>query len=93
MYRAISLLVASRARGDRGRMLCLDHLAAQLMGYRRDQKHDGGLACGGCGMDLGFHLVYSLGESLWPKGTRTPHGFRNGEPDTAGGYALRHEWI
>lgn len=25
---------------------------------------------GGCGMDMGFHLVYNLGRTLWPDGYR-----------------------
>jgi hypothetical protein len=31
--------------------------------------------------------------ALWPNGTDTPHGTRNGEPDTNGGYALKHRWM
>jgi len=54
---------------------------------------DEGIRMQGCGMDMGFALVYSLGKALWPKGTRKPHGTRNGEPDSDGGYALRHSWI
>lgn len=53
----------------------------------------GGIRIGGCGMDMGFSLVYSLGHTLWPKGTPKPHGKRNGEPDSAGGYALKHSWL
>ena len=41
------------------------------------------IVVGGCGMDMGFHLVSSLGYRLWPKGT----------PDHDGGYALKHEWL
>lgn len=52
----------------------------------------GGVRVGGCGMDMGFHIVYTLGHAMWPNGTRKPHGTRNGEPDTAGGYALKHKW-
>ena len=48
---------------------------------------------GGCGMDMGFHLVYNLGSVLWPKGTRKPHGSRNGEPDRSGGYALKQRYL
>lgn len=55
-------------------------------------SNDHSLVVGGCGMDMGFHVVYNLGRSLWPKGTRKPHGSRNGSPDTDGGYALKQEW-
>ena len=54
---------------------------------------DGSVVCYGCGMDAGYHLVHTLGHYLWPKGTSKPHGIRDGEPDTDGGYALKHEWI
>ena len=48
---------------------------------------------GGCGMDMGFAAVYELGRKLWPAGTPKPHGTRNGEPDSNGGYALKHFWL
>lgn len=38
-------------------------------------------------------FVYSLGRTLWPDGTRAPHGRRNGQPDSDGGYALKHSWL
>ena len=54
---------------------------------------DGGIRVSGCGMDMGFALVYDLGMTLWRNGTDKPHGTRNGEPDRDGGYALRQRWI
>lgn len=51
----------------------------------------GGLIVGGCGMDMAFSVVYNLGRTLWPNGTLEPHGRRNGEPDSCGGYALKKE--
>lgn len=61
---------------------------------------DGSIVVGGCGMDMGFHLVYSLGRVLFPKGfvpaKANMHG-RNGTPNTEldqdGGYALHHRWM
>jgi len=74
--------------------LWLSWHAARVMGYRLGGKSgDDGIVVGGCGMDMGFHLVYTLGARLWPDGTPEPHGRRNGEPDSDGGYALRQEWI
>lgn len=69
----------------------IDTLAADAIGWKLSGL--GGIVVSGCGMDMGFHLVYTLGCALWPKGTETPHGSRNGAPDTSGGYALRSEWI
>jgi hypothetical protein len=54
---------------------------------------NGGVKVRGGGMDMGFHLVYSLSWALFPNGTTVPHGIRNGEPDTNGGYALKHQWL
>lgn len=86
MQRRISLHVVHE-----GRIRCIDTLAADLMG---DKTHkDGGIVVNGCGMDMGFHLVYCLGAALWPEGTPEPHGQRDGAPDSDGGYALRHEWL
>lgn len=67
-------------------------LAAEAMGdtYDRDRS---GIKIGGAGMDMGFALVYALGRTLWPDGTKKPHGTRNGEPDRDGGYALNHSWL
>jgi len=57
-------------------------------------KIDGGaLRVPGCGMDMGFHVVYTLGACLWPNGTDKPHGKRNGEDDSTGGYALKQSWL
>lgn len=74
-----------------GKIRTIDNLAAAATETKHSDK--GGLVVGGCGMDMGFHLVYSLGCALWPNGTPEPHGMRNGVPDSAGGYALAHEWL
>ena len=86
MYREIGLFIVQD-----GELRNIDSLSADAMGYKRGKT--GGLKVGGCGMDMGYHLVHTLGHYLWPNGTPEPHGMRNGEPDSAGGYALRHEWI
>lgn len=44
-----------------------DYLAARAMGDRIDNVN-GGIKVGGCGMDMGFHLVYNLGRTLFPEG-------------------------
>lgn len=54
---------------------------------------NGELRMDGGGMDMGFQAVYLLGCAMWPDGTSEPHGTRNGEPDSAGGYALKHQHI
>ena len=75
----------------KGELIPLDYTASILTGRTLSDK--GGIVCNGCGMDMGFDLVYSLGYSIWPKGTPKAHGTRNGQPDKDGGYALKHVWI
>lgn len=41
-------------------------LAAEKMGDKLHKK--GGIKVGGCGMDMGFYLVYNLGRTLFPDG-------------------------
>lgn len=64
---------------------------AAVLGWR--QAKNDSLIVSGCGMDAGFHTVYSLGSALWPDGTPKPHSTRNGEPDSSGGYALKRNWL
>lgn len=60
----------------------------------RGNKHEG-IYMGGCGMDMGFALVYHLGSDLWrdtPEheewaASLPPHQ----NPDA--GYALKHSWF
>lgn len=70
----------------------IGYTAAKAMGDRWDSDRQG-IKIGGCGMDMGFALVYALGHAVWPNGTKKPHGSRNGEPDRDGGYALKHSWL
>jgi hypothetical protein len=58
-----------------------------------DLPRKDGVVINGCGTDMGFEMVHLLGQALWPDGTPEPHGMRNGEPDSSGGYALRQSWI
>lgn len=37
-----------------------------VLGLRRAKRGDG-MVVGGCGMDMGFHIVHSLGYALWGK--------------------------
>jgi len=86
MTRHVSLYVVNK-----GEIINISRRASIVTGWK--QSKNGGLVVGGCGMDMGFHTVYTLGRYLWPKGTRKPHGTRNGTPDKDGGYALKHSWL
>lgn len=86
MSRRISLYIVHK-----GEIVNITRRASIITGFGMSSR--GGLIVGGCGMDMGFHAVYTLGRCLWPKGTRKPHGTRNGAPDRDGGYALKHSWL
>jgi hypothetical protein len=59
MYRVIDLYVMQDNQPRR-----ISWQAAQLLeGY--DERHEG-CKVGGCGMDMGYHLVYKLSYSLYP---------------------------
>lgn len=74
------------------RLRSIGWLAAKAMGDNFDRDRSG-IKVHGCGMDMGFHLVYNLGRTIWPNGTPKPHGKRNGDPDRDGGYALKKVWL
>lgn len=77
-------------------------LVGKACGYRHEFRK-GGLVVSGCGMDMGFEVVYNLGRALWPDGAasaihRADRAWtkgRNGDqgPETDGGYMLRQEWL
>ena len=61
-----------------------------------------GLKVDGCGMDMGFEVVYRMGCALWPKGFDTAGYHKDGreywrkEPmayESDGGYALKQRWL
>lgn len=95
MSRSISCMINSE-HGPH----CIDYHVARATGHSIDRIH-GGIKVGGCGMDMGFAIVYSLGRALYPEGFRwREHGRtfgRNGmDPDvidTDGGYSLSQYWI
>ena len=70
-------------------------------------KRDG-VRIGGCGMDMGFEIVYSIGRALWPNGFKCAgekcqsndhSNDRNCKREKGkhqhqdGGYALRQVWL
>lgn len=92
MSRRISCFVVAKVKGNPPVPYCIDHLVAAVTGYRLATNGEG-LKVSGAGMDMGFHVVYGLGATMWPDGTKHPHGTRNGQPDHDGGYALKQRWL
>lgn len=85
----------------------LTYSVAALLEYPRAK--DGSLKVGGCGMDMGYHIVHSLarvlyGDNFYCIGENCPSNDHvNGEFDRSkknigrkhsdGGYSLKHEWL
>lgn len=55
-----------------GEPFYLSHLVSQVTPYKRRGKHDD-LYVGGAGMDMGFHLVYTLSRILHGDGYALEH--------------------
>ena len=92
MSRRISVLAMGTNESGEARPIHLDwHI--EKLGIAKRHAREQGLVVGGCGMDMGYYLVHRLGSAMWPNGTPHPHGRRNGEPDSEGGYALEHSWL
>lgn len=90
MTRRISVLVPLE-----GGILDVSGYVATALDYRRHDR-DGGIIVRGCGMDMGYHLIYCLSRSLYPDGFKVEGTERNGDTsghDKDGGYALKHRWI
>lgn len=62
--------------------------AAKALGWTYDTKREA-LKVTGCGMDMGFHAVYTLASVLFRDGDT----FRDPVTGEDAGYSLRHEWI
>lgn len=88
MSRVISAYAVDPADGD---LVSLDWYIARITNWK--QRPHGGLAVSGAGMDMAYHVVYTVGQLMWPNGTPKPHGRRNGESDSSGGYALKHRGL
>ena len=77
---------------------------ADAIQERYDRKYEG-VGVTGCGMDMGFHVVYNLSRVLYPQGFDCigekcrSNDHSNGDRDRSfhlhkdGGYALIHKWL
>lgn len=75
MSRDISLLTT-----ENGALRNITYLAGQAMGEKvKDRNGQWVIRVNGCGMDMGFHLVYNLSHSLYEGSDRA-------------GYVISQEW-
>jgi hypothetical protein len=64
----------------------LSHLVSKALDWPRDGRNRfEGVKVDGAGMDMGFHLVYTLSAVLY--------GIDSGPNHDDGGYALKHRWL
>jgi hypothetical protein len=87
-----------------GQLLDLDYSISKATGYKLHNKYDG-IKIEGCGMDMGFALIYDLSRTLYPKGFECigegcpSNDHANGDRDytphhhESGGYAIRQRWL
>lgn len=61
--------------------------AAKALDWTYDEKREA-LRVGGCGMDIGFHTVYTLSSVLF-----RGENHRDDATGEDAGYSLRHEWL
>lgn len=89
MSRNISLIILNRATtGSTRPIRFITFDAAKVLEMRRVETNGhNAIRTGGCGMDMGFHLVYNLSRVLFPDWSR------DGNSKGDGGYALNHEWL
>jgi hypothetical protein len=87
MFRRIVVLIAVKKE-----IINISWYVARVCGYK---DCDGSVGVGGCGMDMGFSVVYNLASNLWPKGDGKYITGRNGDtkPETDGGYCLKQHWV
>jgi hypothetical protein len=98
MSRSISLVKDSKD---------ISYWVMEVLDRKIDQNH-GGIKIGGCGMDMGFELVYTLSRVLFKDnftciGEHCPANDHVNKPypkrikgsmkHSDAGYALRHEWL
>lgn len=88
MYRHIAVFMAKK-----GEIENISWKVAKIMG--RKYCDDDSVGVSGCGMDMGFEIVYALGSILYPKGDGHTITGRNGDtkPETDGGYLIKQKWI
>lgn len=87
MSRSIEILLSHEWGIDN-----LSWVVAKAINHPFDNKN-GGVKIGGCGMDMGFAIIYSLGQVMFPEGFKTWDGYYRNEPlewEPDGGYAFKY---
>jgi hypothetical protein len=73
-----------------GEPYVLDYRISRILDWSTDQRN-GGVKVSGVGMDMGFHLVYSLSRALYGKPTGDAECINGRKVDV--GYRLKQRWL
>jgi hypothetical protein len=87
MSRVIDLFIM---RGNEPRRITWS--VAQALGYAYDQKREG-LGVSGCGMDMGFHVVYSLARVIFNDRVIYQKKATGQVGSNDAGYLLNQRWM
>ena len=101
MSRDISCVMTTESLTYKGKQIInnLDYYISKALDWPLNDK---GIRVGGCGMDMGFHLIYSLSRILYPNGfdcigDNCPSNDHFNREDNKhhkdGGYALIQKWL
>ena len=67
MRRVIGIIIPIVREDGKIEFYSPNYAAGLVTGYSMSKDHDG-LVLNGCGMDMGFHLVYNLSQALFGNG-------------------------
>jgi hypothetical protein len=106
MSREISFFTSGTDRNGKSEVYCIDWLVCRALDVHLGKS---GVKVSGCGMDMGFHVVYNIGRVIYRDGfhctqqqTCPSNDHRNsgdGRNDYTDhlhsdpGYALNHRWL
>ena len=85
MSRRLDLYTISEDASSGAFLRYLTGYVATALGYQRHRS--GAVVVGGCGMDMGFHLVHNLSYALHGMSSHDAKG------SDRSGYTLKQEWI
>jgi len=99
MLRYIDIVAIRDNQPIQALALVPDEVREQFREHYKYNPDKAGFKTSGCGMDMGFDMVYNLSRMLFPDGFKVTddtihrNGTPNGTTDKDGGYALNQEWL
>jgi hypothetical protein len=90
MTRRMAVLAAITDREGKPGIYNVSHLVARAGLFKMARNHEGEITVSGAGMDMGFHVAYTMGLALYPDTDNRTFG---GGTFKDGGYSLNHRWL